>query len=115
VLRAISQRLKTLARIEVGIHKNKTFPQDRKHFIGRGLRQEEPTVSKKGLREQLIGAWKLISYVESPVDGSAKRFPMGDKAQGIIMYTPDGWRTRTVRRQTNFIELACTAVLLLTH
>jgi hypothetical protein len=41
-------------------------------------------VSKNGLREQLIGAWKLISYVESPVDGSAKRFPMGEKAQGII-------------------------------
>ena len=49
VLRVISQSLKTLSRIEVGIHKNKTFPQDRKHFVGSGLRQEEPTVSKKGL------------------------------------------------------------------
>jgi hypothetical protein len=24
----------------------------------------------RGLREQLIGAWKLISYEERPVDGS---------------------------------------------
>lgn len=25
----------------------------------------------QGLRERLIGAWKLVSYVEKPVDGSA--------------------------------------------
>ena len=48
-------------------------------------------MGKKGLREQLIGAWRLVSYIESPVDGSPKRFPMGEKAQGIIMYTPDGY------------------------
>jgi len=48
-------------------------------------------VANKGLREQLIGAWKLLSYVETPVDGSPKRFPMGENAQGIIMYTPDGY------------------------
>ena len=48
-------------------------------------------MGKKGLREQLIGAWRLVSYIESPVDGSPKRFPMGEKALGIIMYTPDGY------------------------
>ena len=48
-------------------------------------------MKKKGLREQLIGAWRLVSYVESPVDGSPKRFPLGKDAQGIIMYTPDGY------------------------
>ncbi len=48
-------------------------------------------MANKGLREQLIGAWKLLSYVETPVDGSPKRFPMGENAQGIIMYTPDGY------------------------
>src|SRR4051812_16516851 len=26
----------------------------------------------QGLRERLIGAWKLVSYVEKPVDGSAR-------------------------------------------
>lgn len=43
------------------------------------------------LRERLIGAWKLVSYVEQPVDGSAPRHPFGEAPQGIIMYTPDGF------------------------
>ena len=30
----------------------------------------------KGLREQLIGAWKLVSYEERPVDGSPSFYPM---------------------------------------
>jgi len=25
-------------------------------------------MGKKRLREQLIGAWKLVSYIESPID-----------------------------------------------
>src|SRR5258708_12636766 len=29
--------------------------------------------------------------MEPPADGSPKRVPMGGKAQGIIMYTPDGY------------------------
>lgn len=43
------------------------------------------------LRDQLIGAWKLVSYVEKPVDGSAPFYPFGETPQGIIMYTPDGF------------------------
>jgi hypothetical protein len=45
----------------------------------------------KTLREQLIGAWKLVSYLEKPVDGSAPFYPMSEKPMGIIMYTPDGY------------------------
>ncbi len=45
----------------------------------------------KGLREQLIGAWKLISYEERPVDGSPSLYPMTEEPMGIIMYTPDGY------------------------
>ena len=45
----------------------------------------------KTLREQLIGAWKLVSYVEKPIDGSEPFYPMGTKPKGIIMYTPDGY------------------------
>ena len=44
-----------------------------------------------GLRDQLIGAWKLISYEEQPVDGSPSFYPMSEKAMGIIMYTADGF------------------------
>lgn len=43
------------------------------------------------LREQLIGAWKLQSYVEIPVDDSEPFYPLGKNATGIIMYTPDGY------------------------
>ncbi|WP_458733126.1 lipocalin-like domain-containing protein [Sphingobium xenophagum] len=45
----------------------------------------------KSLRERLIGAWTLVSYVEKPVDGSPTVHPLGEDATGIIMYTPDGF------------------------
>lgn len=45
----------------------------------------------ESLREQLIGAWELVSYVERPVDGGPDRHPMGEEPAGIIMYTPDGF------------------------
>jgi len=45
----------------------------------------------KTLHEQLIGAWKLVSYVEKPVDGSAPFYPFTENPEGIIMYTPDGF------------------------
>ncbi|SRR6266540_810621 len=45
----------------------------------------------QSLRECLIGAWKLVSYVEEPVDGSASARPLGENPKGIIMYTPDGY------------------------
>jgi len=43
------------------------------------------------LRDRLIGAWKLVSYQEIPVDGSDPFEPLGPEPQGIIMYTPDGY------------------------
>lgn len=43
------------------------------------------------LRQQLIGAWKLVSYVEQPLDGSAPVYPFSENPRGIIMYTPDGF------------------------
>lgn len=43
------------------------------------------------LREQLIGAWTLVSYAEQPVDGSEPFYPMSEKPMGLIMYTPDGY------------------------
>lgn len=45
----------------------------------------------EGLRQRLIGAWKLVSYRETPVDGSEPFEPLGHAPQGIIMYTPDGY------------------------
>ncbi len=43
------------------------------------------------LREQLIGAWKLVSYAVIPTDGSQPLYPMGENPMGIILYTADGY------------------------
>ena len=51
------------------------------------------------LRDQLIGAWKLVSYVEKPVDSSAPTYPFGKDAQGIIMYTHDGFMSAQLSRR----------------
>jgi hypothetical protein len=45
----------------------------------------------EGLRDRLIGAWKLVTYREIPVDGSEPFEPLGPAPHGIIMYTPDGY------------------------
>jgi len=48
--------------------------------------------SASSLRDQLIGAWELISYTAySSSDRSNVIHPMGPSARGIIMYTPDGY------------------------
>ena len=52
------------------------------------------------LREQLVGAWKLESYVEVPVDGSEPFYPLGKNATGIIMYTPDGYMSAQLMADT---------------
>lgn len=46
----------------------------------------------KSLRDQLVGAWELVEYCAyMPNDESDKKYPMGPEAQGIIMYTSDGY------------------------
>jgi hypothetical protein len=56
------------------------------------------TMSISSLREQLIGAWRLVSCVETPVDGSPERYTLGEDAEGIIMYTPDGYMSAQLMR-----------------
>jgi hypothetical protein len=50
------------------------------------------------LRDRLIGTWKLVSYVETPVDGSPRRFPLGEKPEGILLYAPDGYMSAQLMR-----------------
>jgi hypothetical protein len=50
------------------------------------------------LRDKLIGAWKLVSFVEQPLNGSAPNYPMGETPLGIIMYTPDGYMSAQLMR-----------------
>lgn len=48
----------------------------------------EPTSS---LREVLVGAWALVSCVETDVMTGEVFLPMGDAPRGFILYTPDGY------------------------
>lgn len=40
------------------------------------------------LRDQLIGAWKLVSYVDEPVNGSAPFYPMGEHPRASYCIRP---------------------------
>lgn len=52
----------------------------------------------KSLRERLVGAWKLASYQELPVDGVDPVEPLGHHPEGIILYTPDGYMSAHIAR-----------------
>ena len=59
---------------------------------------------KSSLRSQLIGAWELVDFSAWKEDGSDIVYPLGKDAQGIIMYTPDGYMSAQLQRpgQTPF-------------
>lgn len=42
------------------------------------------------LKNELIGTWQLLSYIELPIDGGDSRFPMGKSPKGLLIYSPDG-------------------------
>ena len=42
-------------------------------------------------RNALIGAWKLVSFVERDTNTGVESHPMGTTPEGIILYTPDGY------------------------
>jgi len=43
------------------------------------------------LREELIGAWELVSCVENDVETGEVFLPMGENPVGFILYTHDGY------------------------
>ena len=47
--------------------------------------------SSGSLRESLIGAWQLVSCVETDAKTGETYRPLGNKPQGLILYTPDGY------------------------
>lgn len=56
------------------------------------------TLTARDLREYLIGAWTLECYQSSDLDGSNLRYPLGLDAQGIIIYTADGYMSAQIMR-----------------
>ncbi len=49
------------------------------------------------LRDKLVGAWRLISYVERESPEGPPRYPHGEDAQGLIIYTPDGYMSAQIQ------------------
>ena len=49
--------------------------------------------------KDLIGAWRLVGWSLVYADGRAPEYPLGDDAQGIIMYTADGHVSATLMRR----------------
>ncbi|HWS91651.1 MAG TPA: lipocalin-like domain-containing protein [Mycobacterium sp.] len=45
----------------------------------------------KPLRDKLVGAWELVSYIEQDSPDGPVRYPHSEDAQGLIIYTPDGY------------------------
>ncbi|MCA5005772.1 lipocalin-like domain-containing protein [Sphingobacterium bovistauri] len=42
------------------------------------------------LKNEIIGSWKLLSYIEVPVGGEEYLFPLGNNPKGLLIYSPDG-------------------------
>lgn len=48
-----------------------------------------------GIRDQLVGAWELLSFVSTPTDSTKEeeevKYPLGKNPKGILIYTADGY------------------------
>lgn len=52
------------------------------------------------LKNELIGSWRLLSYIEVPLDGGDSRFPMGKTPKGLLIYAPDGYMSVQISAST---------------
>lgn len=48
--------------------------------------------------KDLVGAWRLRSWRIHYADGRAPTVPFGDRPDGLLVYSPDGWMSATVSR-----------------
>lgn len=48
--------------------------------------------------EDLVGAWKLVSWRIDYSDGRPTSYPFGEDAEGLIMYTPNGYMNALLHR-----------------
>ena len=48
-------------------------------------------MSENSLREQLVGAWALSTFVERDIETGVENHPFGKRPLGLILYTPDGY------------------------
>jgi hypothetical protein len=55
-------------------------------------------MSEKPLRQQLVGAWALMSFVERDIETGVENHPFGERPLGLILYTPDGYVSAQLQR-----------------
>jgi hypothetical protein len=48
--------------------------------------------------KRLVGAWQLVRWSIAYEDGHETE-PLGPHAEGLLVYTPDGWMTATIMQQ----------------
>lgn len=51
---------------------------------------EDELVTKPTLRDAVLGAWELVSFVARDTATGVERQPLGTAPRGLILYTPDG-------------------------
>ena len=50
-------------------------------------------------RQEILGAWALVSYELRAIDGTHIEYPFGDDAQGFLIYTDDGYMSAQLMRR----------------
>src|SRR5258708_23279773 len=55
-------------------------------------------MTEKFLRERLVGAWALMSFVERDIETGVENHPFGEHPLGLILYTPDGYVSAQLQR-----------------
>jgi hypothetical protein len=51
------------------------------------------------LRNAVLGAWELVSYIAQDDHGGPITYPLGPDALGLIMYTADGYMSAQLMRR----------------
>ncbi len=52
---------------------------------------KETTSEMTSIKNEIIGTWELLSYIEVPLDGLDSSFPFGKTPKGLLLYGPDGY------------------------
>ncbi|MFD1770002.1 lipocalin-like domain-containing protein [Sphingobacterium suaedae] len=55
------------------------------------------------LKNELVGTWKLLSYIEVPIGGEDSLFPMGKTPFGVLMYSPDGFMSVQISKEERLL------------
>ncbi|QBQ41322.1 lipocalin-like domain-containing protein [Sphingobacterium psychroaquaticum] len=51
------------------------------------------------LKNELVGTWKLLSYIEVPINGTDSLFPLGKNPNGLLIYAPDSFMSVQIAKE----------------